>query len=1725
MWVDVASITASAAEGGRDRALHELETAVQGTNLEGVMKSHPVGQLGEDSADEDTAVPQFAGEGAGVVPEEWVDRILARISTSRLQELIQYETGSSGGDDGSEARLASRRARGTALATAGLDRGALAHYGLAPADADRVYRALFVYTTGFHRMLGDVAKAAAPSRRGHLTGLLWQTFGLLLEACSANHFALALSALVRANRDWFERKAGAAKEEASHLTRRALYLEAALDTTRMAEEDARSTALRWSARASELEGELRGVRLRCSRADHLLSEVTEAAGEGKLRLQAVLLEKASETERADGHAQKRAEAERQVSALESRLVDAGKRLAAADARVTEAKERAAQNAKATAAAQRAHAEADTAAGERERDLHSRVAHASSQAAGEKAARIAAEEDAARSRARAEAAVQEAAELRPFRAEALAARSALASQQEAAAAAAEEAAGLRRELATAHSAVAGQREERAEAEELRRQLGEVRQALAHEQEATQEAKAEAASLQRDLGDARQELAKGKEAFGAAAAVAAQESEDLRQQLAEARDALAQWREIAHVAQEDRAATRLRAADAVQAVQEEADRSAAAVARVCGDLEREQSAREAAEVAVARAEDAAATAQAQVEEAAALQAAERGRAAEAEASSQRDAELHAMASEEADAWRARAGETAAALAAAQDNQEAALFEAMGRAVRDMEALVRRGAGVHCAAAAMARWARRERRGGKAAEAERAAAAQAAARARTRRLRHTVEATEAHVLEAAGDDTQQEAAEGKMADALGAAVAEAEQPPAPQVPTRLSEAGMSQEALAQCLDVPFCPDTYAARVMVPLWKAAAEHRAWLRAHGEEAQAADVAARQALDAARAKVRQRFGADPAALEAEEATPERRFSRDAKVQAMERGKIVDTRTRLFDEAMARLRLQNSHAYWQELEEATGDRIRAWLAGTAAGDGANVAAVCARPWVAPAATGAESRGKAAVDSLVARWSALCESAHASLRGASGAVGDLEGAIHRAADMAAVAAEAYSNLDAERDAALAQVDELCMRQHALEVEMRAATREAQREKGKNQHLTRELGCVVAAWSRARAALAAERGSVSRGPFGERARLAREEVREWRVRAATREREQAATHQQALAAAAGKTKAAVAQSSAWKERAQRVERETCAMLQRVAAEANDGEDENRDGEDVEGMLTFGAAQPRNGAREVVERVGTRPQHSNTDADVDAKAIAEATADAPATATAGPPTTAAAAEATSDSTVVAPATALADSTADEDANGRLEVAFALTSALTALRRLKAMRRRQRAALEEADAQAVHAPLHPSTGDAEVAQAPSHPSTGDAEVAQAPSLPSVGGASDREEALEAAPTGSRPDSSSSSSGRSAASTQQPWGQPAEAPRWPSMSLGAVHGPETMSTGVQTDDDAMGAAVHAAMTEREAARACVEVVSNGMESLRDAAHRSGAVQVLAAVDVVTRELDEVVTTMPATARAVASCFRRPAAQRSMRSAHERRRTTTAPGGPKPAGKGREHRDALSPLDNAMTQWSPARNSPSPPPPPISPNERGETVHATHHTFPVPREAVQWPVAPLTAPPARQPPTRRGLRVHAPTSHAEAVLEDEQSPARVSRSRGGRTETSLSVKVPARALIAASRRANRAPPSAPTALPCSPGTENALSTSLPSTAAAVSGGRRWGAPPGLDRLPGGIWDMHASKLAARVREHHLARELALAERRRRHARTVTGRSTPGRRFTVPRPPTE
>ena len=80
----------------------------------------------------------------------------------------------------------------------GLDRRSLQDAGLSNQTVERVYRALFVYSFGFHEMLDEVSSNCTKQEKGgsgRLVAKIWEVFNALLEKCEGDGYKSMIASL------------------------------------------------------------------------------------------------------------------------------------------------------------------------------------------------------------------------------------------------------------------------------------------------------------------------------------------------------------------------------------------------------------------------------------------------------------------------------------------------------------------------------------------------------------------------------------------------------------------------------------------------------------------------------------------------------------------------------------------------------------------------------------------------------------------------------------------------------------------------------------------------------------------------------------------------------------------------------------------------------------------------------------------------------------------------------------------------------------------------------------------------------------------------------------------------------------------------------------------------------------------------------------------------------------------------------------------------------------------------------------------------------------------------------------------------------------------------------------------------------------------------------------------------------------------------------------------
>lgn len=140
-----------------------------------------------------------------VIAEEWVNLHLES-SGSFLLPASDIATMMKSPDDdefdiGSEAFAFRKGGGGGPLGRAGIDRSSLYRMGMPKDLVDRLYRALYVYTNGFHNIINEIAAHCPPHIESHVSSNAWLTFLLLLEQCENGKYEMAMLKFKQAAQD------------------------------------------------------------------------------------------------------------------------------------------------------------------------------------------------------------------------------------------------------------------------------------------------------------------------------------------------------------------------------------------------------------------------------------------------------------------------------------------------------------------------------------------------------------------------------------------------------------------------------------------------------------------------------------------------------------------------------------------------------------------------------------------------------------------------------------------------------------------------------------------------------------------------------------------------------------------------------------------------------------------------------------------------------------------------------------------------------------------------------------------------------------------------------------------------------------------------------------------------------------------------------------------------------------------------------------------------------------------------------------------------------------------------------------------------------------------------------------------------------------------------------------------------------------------------------------
>ncbi|KUF94428.1 hypothetical protein AM588_10006997 [Phytophthora nicotianae] len=109
-----------------------------------------------------------------------------------------------------------------------MDRYSLYQMGMPKDLVDRLYRALYVYTNGFHNIINEIAAHCPPRFEKHVSSNAWLTFLLLLEQCENGKYEMAMLKFKQAAENTQKQLQDGFQQEKQHLNAQLHITESAL---------------------------------------------------------------------------------------------------------------------------------------------------------------------------------------------------------------------------------------------------------------------------------------------------------------------------------------------------------------------------------------------------------------------------------------------------------------------------------------------------------------------------------------------------------------------------------------------------------------------------------------------------------------------------------------------------------------------------------------------------------------------------------------------------------------------------------------------------------------------------------------------------------------------------------------------------------------------------------------------------------------------------------------------------------------------------------------------------------------------------------------------------------------------------------------------------------------------------------------------------------------------------------------------------------------------------------------------------------------------------------------------------------------------------------------------------------------------------------------------------------------------------------------------------------
>ena len=140
------------------------------------------------------------------VLENWLDKTLQR-SGHRLLPM----------EKDSAHETAWHKTHTPALSSIGLDRKSMSAKGIPKTTIDRIYRAMYVYSAGFHEVLREIANFSANES---IVTSMWMAFSHLIEECEEDQYNTGIQAIARENRKIVHKMKAAFEEKMEHAEAR-----------------------------------------------------------------------------------------------------------------------------------------------------------------------------------------------------------------------------------------------------------------------------------------------------------------------------------------------------------------------------------------------------------------------------------------------------------------------------------------------------------------------------------------------------------------------------------------------------------------------------------------------------------------------------------------------------------------------------------------------------------------------------------------------------------------------------------------------------------------------------------------------------------------------------------------------------------------------------------------------------------------------------------------------------------------------------------------------------------------------------------------------------------------------------------------------------------------------------------------------------------------------------------------------------------------------------------------------------------------------------------------------------------------------------------------------------------------------------------------------------------------------------------------------------------------